>query len=164
MRARTVAQEAGYTSPAPPNVPGSAKSGYPFSLDQYGTSHNLPAAASYDTNRYGTMRSQSRPGRLDLPPPYDSLDAAALEDAVVMVDYRTPSQNLRSPGQSPQVIRFFGPSVLVYTIVVFTDRPHPPVKTAPAGGSLLSNGFYVYCVMMAIDCCAFCISRRDVYG
>ena len=108
MRAKVMSQEAIYSAspvqqyPGPQQGPMNVKSSY--SYDQYNiASHSVLAAGggNYDMNKYGTIRSQTRPGKLDLAPLYSPRDAlsSSLGEVVHMVDYRAPAN---MAVQSPQ--------------------------------------------------------------
>lgn len=95
-----MSQEAIYSTspvqqyPGPQQPPVNVKPSY--SYDQYNIAlHNTPAAAvagNYDMNKYGTIRSQTRPGKLDLAPVYDpNAPSSSLGEVVHMVDYRAPA-------------------------------------------------------------------------
>jgi hypothetical protein len=134
MRAKTLAQESGYPggSPVPTSAISNAKSGYPYASDQYGMMHNIPAAASYDAGRYGTIRSQSRPGKLDLPLPYDARSPENMEETIHMVDYRAAG-NFASAVQSPQPV--VSEAVLRSNTRGTPTRPNQPPPAPPSTGS-----------------------------
>ncbi|OQV19364.1 putative Wiskott-Aldrich syndrome protein family member 3 [Hypsibius exemplaris] len=138
MRAKTMGNDGGYgptvspPGPANPNV----HSGYPYSGDQYGMVHGLHASANYDAGKFGTIRSQPRPGKLDLfPPPYDSLHPDAMEETVHMVDYRAPGG-----GQFASAVHSPPPAVSEAAVVKSNTRgtptrPNQPPPAPPSTGS-----------------------------
>ncbi|XP_055334706.1 actin-binding protein WASF3-like [Paramacrobiotus metropolitanus] len=130
-RAKAMAQDAGYISPEIPPNTAAARSNYPFATDQYGPVHNIPAAASYDASRYGTIRSGNRPGRLDIPPTYETV-VGGMEETVHMVDYRGPiaqAMMAQSPPPAEMTMRANPNTRGTPT------RPSQPPPAPPSSGS-----------------------------